>query len=88
MFGGEAQRVSIWFENKLLDTVIERFGTGANVMYRPEGDSGFVVTTEVEISPLFFAWICGFGSKAKISTPIVAEQFAAYLSEIQDMYDF
>ena len=88
MFGGEKQHVGIRFEDDLLDTVIDRFGTGRGVFYRPEGEKHFVVTTEVEISDQFFGWVCGFGRKAKIVSPAsVVEQFKVYIEKINDMYD-
>ena len=88
MFGGEKQHVGIRFINPLLDTVVDRFGTGRGVFYRPEGERHFVLTTEVEISDQFFGWICGFGRKTKIVSPSpVVEQFKAYLEKINSMYD-
>ena len=33
MFSGEKKRVSLRFTNNLLDTMVDRFGTGANVSY-------------------------------------------------------
>ena len=87
MFGGTQKRVSIRFINPLLDTVIERFGTGKDVFYRPEGERHFVVTADVEISNQFFAWVCGFGKRAKIiNPPEVVEDFQKFLSGISEMY--
>lgn len=88
MYGGEKQHVGIRFINPLLDTVVDRFGTGRGVFYRPEGERHFVLTTEVEVSDQFFGWICGFGRKAKIVSPAsVVEQFKAYVEKINSMYD-
>ena len=85
MYGGEPQRVSIRFINPLLDTVVEQFGTGA--FYRPDDDKHFIVSADVEISDQFFAWVCGFGKRAKIVEPPAAvEKFAAYLDKIREMY--
>jgi len=88
MFGGEKQHVGIRFINPLLDTVVDRFGTGRGIFYRPEGERHFVLTIEVEVSDQFFGWICGFGRKAKIVSPApVVEQFKAYVEKINSMYD-
>lgn len=88
MFGGEQKRVSIRFINPLLDTVIERFGTGKDVFYRPDDDRHFIVTADVEISDPFFAWVCGFGKKAKIVGPEeVIIKYKAFLNQIQNMYE-
>lgn len=87
MFSGEPVRTSLLFDNQLLDTVIEKFGTGVETFYRPEGSDQFVITTEVAVSDQFFAWVFGFGARAKIiNPPTVAEQFTAYLDKVREMY--
>lgn len=87
MFGGDQKRVSIRFIMPLLDTVIERFGTGPDVFYREEDKNHFVVTADVEISNQFFAWVCGFGKRAKIiSPPDVVGDMQKFLSDISGMY--
>ena len=69
MFGGEKEKLTIRFENSLLDTVIDKFGVGFGAEYSADGDNHFVVTTNVSVSEQFYAWICGFGTKAKIVAP-------------------
>ena len=87
MFGGEEKRVSIRFINPLLDTAIERFGTGKDVFYSPDDERHFVVTADVEISDQFFAWVCGFGKRAKIIWPEdVVNKMGKFLSGISNMY--
>ncbi len=87
MFGGEQKRVSIRFRNDLLDTAIERFGTGKDVFYRPDDKKNFVVTADVEISDQFFAWVCGFGNRAKIlATTDVVKSMAKFLDNICSLY--
>ncbi len=87
MFGGDQKRISIRFINPLLDTAIERFGTSPDVFYRPDDERHFVVTADVEISNQFFAWVCGFGKRAKIiNPPDVVEDMRKFLSGISEMY--
>ena len=87
MCGGRQQRVSILFINPLLDTAIERFGTGKDVFYRPEDEKHFVVTADLEISDQFYGWLCGFGKRVKILSPATAaEEYKAYLEKISTMY--
>lgn len=87
MFGGEQVKVTIRFENSLLDTVIDKFGVGFGAEYRPEGESHFVVTTDVAVSKQFYAWVCGFGAKAKIVSPEqVVKAFGKHLTDIQKQY--
>ena len=88
MFGGEDQVVSIRFTNDLLDTAVERFGNGEEVFYRPDDKGHFVVSAHVEISKQFYAWICGFHTKAKIlNPPEVVEGMKNFLHEISNRYE-
>ena len=88
MFGGKQKRVSIRFINQLLDTAIERFGTSPDVFYRQDDEKHFVVTADVEVSDQFFAWICGFGRRAKIvNPPDVVADMDKFLSKIKEMYE-
>ena len=87
MFGGEQKRVSLRFSNVLLDAVVERFGTGAEVFYRPDGDSHFVVSTDVEISDQFYGWLCGYRKLVQIvSPPDVIADFQKFLDDIHGEY--
>ena len=86
MFGGERKRVTIRFELPLLDAVIERFGT-SGVQYQKDGDGHFTVYTEVEVSKQFFAWLCQFGTQAKIVAPNdVAQSMKEFLAKIASTY--
>ena len=87
MFGGEKEKLTIRFENSLLDTVIDKFGVGFGAEYIPDGDNHFVVTTNVSVSDQFYAWVCGFGTKSKIVAPEKEVQnFKKYLSDIANQY--
>lgn len=87
MFGGKQKKVKIRFENSLLDTVIDKFGVGFGAEYLPDGAKHFVVTTDVTVSDQFYAWVCGFGTKAKIVEPEqVAADFRKYLSTVLNQY--
>ena len=87
MFGGEQEKVTIRFANSLLDTVIDKFGVGFGAEYVPNGENHFVVTTNIAVSEQFYAWICGFGTKAKIVAPgKVVQNFKNYLSDIANQY--
>lgn len=87
MFGGDLKKVKIRFENSLLDTVIDKFGVGFGAEYHTDGDNHFVVTTDVAVSDQFYAWVCGFGTKAKIVEPAqIAADFRKYLSTVLNQY--
>ena len=87
MFGGEKEKVTIRFENSLLDPVIDKFGVGFGAEYVRDGENHFVVTTNVAVSDQFYAWICAFGTKAKIVAPEhVVKAFGKHLADIQKQY--
>ena len=87
MIPGETSQISVLFENKLLDTVIERFGTGAETFYRPEGKKHFVLHTTVDVTEQFFAWLCSFGTQAKILGPAdVVEKMRSFIFSVYNSY--
>ena len=87
MFGGETEKVTIRFENSLLDTVIDKFGVGFGAEYSADGENHFVATTDIAVSDQFYAWVCGFGTKAKIVAPEqVVKAFGKHLADIQKQY--
>ena len=68
--------------------MVDRFGTGANVFYRPEGNGHFVVSTDIAISDQFYGWLCGFRKMAQIiSPPEVVEDFQTFLDDIYGKYE-
>ncbi|MDY3303287.1 MAG: WYL domain-containing protein [Clostridia bacterium] len=87
MFSGETKRVTLEFENRFLDTVAERFGTGHDVFYMPQTKQTFSVNVDVDISNQFFGWLCNFGRHAKIKAPDdVVEMMKEHISKIQSIY--
>ena len=91
MFGGDRKRVTIRFTNDMIDTVVDRFGSGAdvnNVFYIPDGKTHFLLNADIEISNQFFSWVCGFRKKAVITNPSeVVEDFQKFLDDIQNRYN-
>ncbi len=88
MFSGEKKRVNLRFTNNLLDTIVDRFGTGSDVSYRPDGDRHFVINTEIAISDQFYGWLAGFRKMVKItSPPDVVRDFQQFLADISGRYE-
>lgn len=86
MYSGQKVTVKLRFRRELANVVIDRFGK--STMLIPDGEDWFVFTVEVAESPLFFSWVMGFGSRAKILYPqSVAEHFAALCREILQQYE-
>ena len=87
MFGGERERVTIRFIDQRLDTVVDQFGI-EGVKYEKVDDTHFTAQAEVELSDMFYAWVCGFGRRAKIiDPPHVVENMREYVKKISDMYE-
>ena len=85
MYGGRRELVRIRFTNDLLDTVVDRFGNYAG--YFTEDSKHFTVSVSIEVSPMFFGWLCGFGKKAKLISPAsVIEEFTQHLAKMQELY--
>lgn len=86
MFSGEPKRLTLRFINPLLDTVIDRFGT-KGVVYTKVDSGHFTVSAQVEISKQFFGWLCGFGNRVRIESPVeVKEEFKEHIKKIQSCY--
>ena len=86
MFGGDKKTVSMQFENHLLDSVIDRFGT-KNVSYSKVDDDHFSVSVEVELSNQFYSWLLQFGEKAKITHPkAVVNKMRKFLESMVEQY--
>lgn len=86
MFTGEELSVQLRFENDLVGAVIDRLGR--DVMLIPDGNLHFTVRTDVIVSPQFFAWVLGFGSKARILGPeSVVEKMREHIKQVAALYE-
>ena len=85
MFGGKNEAVTLRCENRLVGTIIDRFGD--DVILCKEDDEHFSVTQEVTVSSQFYGWIMGLGSGVKITAPAdVAGEFTQKLREVLGNY--
>ena len=86
MYGGEKKTITMQFPLRLLDTIVERFGNDFR-KYHKVGDWHFTITTEIEVSPQFYGWLCGFGKNAVIVSPEDAKaDFKAFVKGIEEKY--
>jgi len=86
MFTGEEVSVQMRFENDLVGVVLDRLGR--DVMLIPDGEEHFTVRTDIVVSPQFFAWVLGFGKKAKILAPeSVVNGLREHLESVTAMYE-
>lgn len=67
MYDEETRTVTLECENRLMKSIIDRFGTKVKTAIIDE--KYFSVEVEVSVSPTFFGWVVGFGGKMNISAP-------------------
>ena len=85
MYAGEAQQVTLQFENHLLNAAMDRFGH--NIMVTRHGEEHFRFTTTIAVSPRFYGWLLGFGSGAEIiSPPKVREGMQQLIADAAKVY--
>jgi len=79
--------VTLRFTNDLINAVYDRFGKSGDIVYRDMKDGHFTVTVEVETSPQFYGWLCGFGNKVKVTEPkAVRDSYQKHLEKILSLY--
>lgn len=85
MFGGREETVKLRFSNILVSAVIDRFGS--DIIIAPSGDSHFTVTLDVEVSPQFRAWLCGFGKNVEVLYPdSVRQEMKTLAEDLAELY--
>lgn len=85
MYGGEIVPVTMVFQNRMLNTVIDRFGK--EVLAIPEDKTHFRITVPVAVSQQFFGWVFGLGKAVRIVGPeAVVEKMKKALSDITERY--
>ena len=67
MYSGKMVNVKMEFDNDIAGVVIDRFGKDVRIIKNDK--KKFVVSEEVQVSSLFYAWMFGLGDKAKILGP-------------------
>jgi len=85
MFTGKEEKVTLEFSNSLIGAVIDRFGKDIPVI--PVDEEHFHIHADVAVSPLFFGWLCGFGSGVRIVSPDdVVRQMREHIEAIEQLY--
>ena len=85
MYHGTEYNVRIRVHNRLADVVIDQFGK--DIMMIPADKDHFTITTAIETSPPFFAWVATFGRSMKILGPdAVVEDMKKFIQASADMY--
>jgi len=86
MFTGEETSVQMRFTNDLVGVVLDRLGRDA--MLIPDGEEHFTVRTDVAVSPQFFAWVLGFGDRARVLGPeSVVQKLREHVARVAALYE-
>ena len=81
MFGGKPQPVTLRCAASMAGIILDRFGQ--DVVLFPEGEQAFTVRVSVVVSPLFFAWVSGFGGDVQVKAPAdVAREYRRHLERL------
>ena len=88
MMAGELCEVELLCENKLMGSVVDKFGE--NVKTAPVDEEHFKVTVDVKLSSLFYAWVFASAGRMKIVSPSRAVNdfriiALAYLKEDEEL---
>jgi len=67
MYHGEEVTVTLELDRKLINLVMDRFGSEAHIRAGEEGK--IIVSANVELSPTFLSWVMGFGRQMRILSP-------------------
>lgn len=86
MYGGEIEHVTLQFQNRLMNAVIDRFGT--DIHPRKVDKSHFEITVPVAVSQQFFGWLFGLGKMVRIVGPeSVRQQMQKALLDLGARYE-
>ena len=86
MFGGKLERVTFYVDKKLIDVVFDKFGDNIKMVETP--CSRLKCSCEVQVSPMFIAWCCSFGSRLTVEHPIkVVNSIKEHLNETLGQYE-
>ena len=67
MYGGETKKVTFIADASMVDIILDRFG---NLARMTQGSNGEITcTVEVQIGPMFIAWLCSFDTRIKVVYP-------------------
>ena len=81
MFSGESRPVRLRFTENLIDMMFDRFGEDTG-MERTEDDL-IEALVKVQVSPMFFGWICQFAGQMQIVWPdSVSDEFNKYIRNV------
>lgn len=85
MYDGKVETVRLRFFYRMMNTVIDKFGSDV-VVYKVD-DEHFEIDVPVAVSPQFFGWIFGLGGQVQIMSPKpVVRKMKEMLKKVGDKY--
>lgn len=85
MYGGKVESVTLRFTNDMMNVAVDRFGKG--IVPSRVDDNHFKITVPVAVSPQFYGWVFGLGTKVKVIEPQnVVDGWKEYMGKIYGMY--
>lgn len=87
MYNGKTRTATMRFNNSAIDAVMDKFGRDPQ-KYKKIDDHHFSITADICESPLFFAWLAGFGTGAELLAPsTLRSRYREYLKGIVSKYE-
>ena len=84
MYSGELLTAKLRFDNSLVNTVLDKFGTDLPLR---KGIDCFEITVDVADSPVFLSWVFQFGEKVEILAPdSLRKSMCAYVEKLCARY--
>ena len=84
MYGGEEMLVTLEAKERLVGSVIDRFGMSPTFI---KSEFGFKFSVRVMVSPNFYAWVMSFGEDMRIISPAAAiDGMKALIEKISSNY--
>ncbi len=84
MYNGEVEQVTLEFDKDLTEVIFDKFGESTKLI---EGKQTNTCTVEVAISPQFFGYLLGLGTKIKLTSPeTTVLKFIEYVDKIRENF--
>lgn len=81
MYGGEAVKVTLLFDEQMIDYIYEKFGMNTKICACEE--SQYTAKVDVQLSPTFYGWLVQFAGKMKLIAPDTAvEAYHQHLKKL------
>jgi len=86
MYGGDVKKVNFLADKSMIDVILDEFGSAVTMK---ETENGLLsCTVEVQVGPMFIAWLCSFDTRIKaVSPPSVVKKVREHLQKTLEQYN-